>query len=60
LVNPEGFRLAAGARQTVKFVARIDKVRGSREEVRLRFSVDGGKDQEIEVRLRTRRRGLFG
>jgi serine/threonine protein kinase len=60
LVNPETFRLATGARQTVKLVARIDKVRRAREEVRLRFSVDDGPDQEIEVLLKTRRRGLFG
>ena len=60
LVNPQGFRLAPGGRQAVKLIARIDKVRRAREEVSLRFAVDGGPDQEIEVRLRTKRRGLFG
>jgi P pilus assembly chaperone PapD len=60
LVKPEGFRLAAGARQTVKLVVRIDKLRGSREEARLKFAVDGGEDREIEVRVKVRRRGLFG
>jgi tRNA A-37 threonylcarbamoyl transferase component Bud32 len=59
LVKPETFRLAAGARQTVKLVARIDKVRRSREQLRLKFAVDGGSDQTIEVNLNLRRRGLF-
>jgi serine/threonine protein kinase len=60
LVKPETFRLVAGAKQVVKLTGRVDKVRNRKEQVRLIFAVDGGQDQEIEVRLEVKRRGLFG
>lgn len=60
LVKPETFRLVAGARQVVKLVGRVDKVRGRQQKVRLTFAVDGGPDQAVEVRLKVKRRGLFG
>lgn len=65
LVKPETFRLVAGARQEVKLVGRVDKVRarqrrGRQQKVMLTFAVDGGRDQAVEVRLAVKRRGLFG
>ena len=60
LVKPGVFRLAPGARQQVDLVGRVDKVRGRREQVTLTFSPDGGRNQEVEVRLEVKRRGLFG
>jgi serine/threonine protein kinase len=60
LVKPEIFRLVAGAKQVVKLTGRVDKVRSRKEKVKLTFAVDGGQDQEIEVRLEVKRRGLFG
>jgi serine/threonine protein kinase len=60
LVKPETFRLVAGARQVVKLVGRVDKLRGRKYEVMLTFAVDGGRDAQVEVRLEIKRRGLFG
>jgi hypothetical protein len=60
LVKPETFRLVAGARQVVKLVGRVDKVRGRKHKVMLTFAVDGGQDRQLEVRLEIKRRGLFG
>ncbi len=60
LVKPVTFRLVPGARQVVKLVGRVDKVRGRKEKVRLTFAVDGGPDQEIEVLLEIKGRGWFG
>ena len=60
LVKPETFKLVAGAKQVVKLVGRVDKVRGREQKVTLTFAVDGGQDQAVEVRLEVKRRGLFG
>jgi hypothetical protein len=60
LIKPEAFSLAPGARQVVQLVGRVANVRGRRQRVRLIFAVNGGRDQEIEVRLKIRRSGLFG
>jgi hypothetical protein len=60
LVKPETFRLVAGARQIVKLVGRVGKVRDRDQKVRLTFSLDGGQDQEVEVLLRIKGGGLFG
>lgn len=60
LVKPESFRLMAGARQIVELVGRVDKVRRRKQEIELTFAVDGGQAQTIEVRLKVRRRRLFG
>jgi tRNA A-37 threonylcarbamoyl transferase component Bud32 len=63
LVKPETFRLSAGGSQVVQLTGRVDKVKSHSERVRLAFAVDGGQDedkQEVEVRLKVKRRGLFG
>jgi serine/threonine protein kinase len=60
LVKPETFRLVTGARQVVKLVGRVDKMRGRKQRVALRFALDGGQDRQVEVRLEIKRRGLFG
>jgi serine/threonine protein kinase len=60
LIKPETFKLVPGARQIVKLTGRVNKVRGRKQKVVLTFAVDGGRDQEIEVRLEIKRRGLFG
>jgi serine/threonine-protein kinase len=60
LVKPDTFKLVPGARQVVKIVGRVDKVRGRKHKVALTFGVDGGRDQEVEVLLQIKRRGLFG
>ena len=60
LVKPQTFRLARGAKQEVGLVGRVDKVRSRREKATLVFALDGGRDQEVEVRLQIKRRGLFG
>ncbi len=60
LIKPEAFRLVPGASQVVKLVGRVDKVRGRKQKVRLAFALDGGPDEEVEVLLEIRRRGLFG
>jgi serine/threonine protein kinase len=60
LVKPEVLRLVPGARQQVELVGRVDKVRGRKEKVTLTFSLDGGPNQEVEVLLEIKRRGLFG
>ncbi len=60
LIKPETFRLVAGAKQVVKLTGRVDKVRNRKEKVRLTFAVDGGQDQEVEVRLEVKKRGWFG
>jgi tRNA A-37 threonylcarbamoyl transferase component Bud32 len=60
LIKPATFRLVANARQAVKLVGRVDKVRGRKQKVMLTFAVDGGQDQTVEVRLEVKRRGLFG
>jgi tRNA A-37 threonylcarbamoyl transferase component Bud32 len=60
LVKPETFKLVAGAKQVVKLVGRVDKVRGREQKVMLTFAVDGGPDQAVEVRLEVKRWGLFG
>ncbi len=60
LIKPETFSLVAGARQVVKLVGRVDKVRGRKQKVTLTFAVDGDPDQEVEVRLKVKRRGWFG
>ncbi len=60
LVKPGKFGLAPGARQVVEFVGRVDKVQGRRQKVKVTFALDGGRDQEIEVRLQVKGRGLFG
>jgi serine/threonine protein kinase len=60
LVKPGIFRLVPGAKQRVELVGRVDKVRGRRERVSLTFSLDGGPNQEVEVLLEVKRRGLFG
>jgi tRNA A-37 threonylcarbamoyl transferase component Bud32 len=59
-VKPETFRLVAGARQVVKLTGRVDKVRHRTENIRLTFAVDGGQDEEVEVRLEKEKRGWFG
>jgi hypothetical protein len=60
LVKPQTFKLVPGARQVVKLVGRVDKVRGRKQKVRLTLAVDGGQDQTVEVRMVVGRRGLFG
>jgi hypothetical protein len=60
LVQPEVFSLAAGAKKTIKLIVRVDKVQDRKQKVKLTFALDGGHDQEIEVRLQLKRRGLFG
>jgi serine/threonine protein kinase len=60
LVKPGVFRLVPGAKQQVELVGRVDKVRGRREQVTLTFSLDGGSNQEVQVLLEVKRRGLFG
>jgi serine/threonine protein kinase len=60
LVKPEAFRLAPGAKQAVKLVGRIDRLRGGEQKVRITFALDGGPNTEVEVRLEVKRRGLFG
>jgi serine/threonine-protein kinase len=60
LIKPETFRLVPGARQVVKLVGRVDKVRGRKQVIALTFALDGGQSQELEVRLQIKRRGLFG
>jgi serine/threonine protein kinase len=60
LVKPQTFRLLAGAKQVVRLVGRVAKVGGRKEEVTLAFVPDGGEDQEVEVKLQIKRRGLFG
>jgi hypothetical protein len=60
LVKPGQFGLAPGTRQVVELVGRVDKVQGRRQKVKVTFALDGGRDQEVEVRLQVRRRGLFG
>ncbi|MBN1657256.1 MAG: protein kinase [Anaerolineae bacterium] len=59
VVEPAQFALVAGARQVVKLTARIDKVRGRKQQVKLLFVVDGGHDSEVEVELQIQRQGLF-
>jgi hypothetical protein len=60
LIKPETFRLVPGAKQVIKLLGRVDKVRARRHKVTLTFAVDGGQDQEVEVLLEVKRRGLFG
>jgi hypothetical protein len=60
LVKPEKFRLAPGARQEVGLVGRVDKVKGRKEKASLVFTLDGGRDQEVDVQLKVKRRSLFG
>ncbi len=60
LSKPDTFRLVPGAKQVVGLVGRVDKVRGREQKVVLTFALAGGSDQEIEVWLRLKRRGLFG
>jgi tRNA A-37 threonylcarbamoyl transferase component Bud32 len=60
LIKPEAFNLQPGAQQTVELVGRVDKVRGRRQQIRLKLTVEGGRDREVEVRLRVQGRGLFG
>jgi len=35
-------------------------VRERRQKVKLTFALDGGPDRQVEVRLKVKRRGLFG
>jgi serine/threonine-protein kinase len=60
LSKPDTFRLVPGAKQAVRLVGRVDRVRKREQKVALTFALDGGKDQKIEIRLRLKRRGLFG
>jgi serine/threonine protein kinase len=60
LIKPDAFRLVAGARQVVKLVGRIDKLRSGSQQVTLTFAVDAGPDQTVEVLLRVKGSGLFG
>jgi hypothetical protein len=60
LLKPETFSLLPGERQVVELVGRMDKVRARKHKVALILSVDGGRDQRVEVRLEVKRRGLFG
>jgi hypothetical protein len=60
LIKPDRFGLAPGARQVVEFVGRVDKVRGRKQRAKVTFALDSGTNQQIDVRLQVRRRGLFG
>jgi len=60
LIKPESFRLAVGAKQVVRLVGRVDKVRGRKHKVTLTFALAGGPNQEVQVLLQVKRRGLFG
>jgi hypothetical protein len=59
LVKPQAFRLAQGTRQKVDLVGRVDRVQGRKEKATLVFALAGGRDQEVEVLLRIKRRSLF-
>jgi tRNA A-37 threonylcarbamoyl transferase component Bud32 len=58
-VKPAAFGLVAGARQVVKLTARPGRMRGTHRS-KLTFALDGGHDQQVEVRINVRRGGLFG
>jgi len=60
LVKPEAFRLAPGAREVVKLVGRVDRLPAGEQIVNVTFALDGGSNSEVEVRVRVKRRGLFG
>jgi hypothetical protein len=60
LIKPVTFRLVAGAKQVVKLVGRVDKLRSGSQQVILTFAVDAGPDQAVEVLLRVKGSGLFG
>jgi serine/threonine-protein kinase len=60
LVKPKSFRLKPGAEQVVSLVGRVEKVRGRRHAFPLLFALDGGRNQQVEIRLQIKRRGLFG
>jgi hypothetical protein len=60
LVKPEAFRLQPGGQQTVELVGRVDKVRGRNQRETLTLALEGGRDRQVEVRLRVKGRGLFG
>ena len=60
LIKPEAFRLQPGGQQTVELVGRVDKVRGRNQRETLTLAVEGGRDRQVEVRLRVKGRGLFG
>ena len=60
LIKPDTFRLVAGAKQVVKLVGRVDKLRSGSQQVILTFAVDAGPDQTVEVLLRVKGSGLFG
>jgi tRNA A-37 threonylcarbamoyl transferase component Bud32 len=55
LVKPEGFRLDPGGMQAVRLIGRVDKLLGRRYRVKLAISVQGGKDQEVQVLMRLKR-----
>jgi hypothetical protein len=49
-----------GGQQAVELVGRVDKVRGRKQHVKLTLAVEGGRNRQVEVRLRIKGRGLFG
>lgn len=59
-VEPLTFHLVPGARQVVKIRGRPDRAQSGRHQAKLTLAVDGGTDQQVEVLLEARRRGLFG
>jgi hypothetical protein len=60
LAKPEVFRLTPGAKQVVRLVGRIDRLRGGEQIVSIAFALDGGPNTEVEVKIEVKRRGLFG
>jgi hypothetical protein len=58
-VKPATFGLVAGARQVVKLTARPGRLRGEHRN-KLVFALDGGQDQEVQVKIKVKRGGLFG
>ncbi|MGD8490422.1 MAG: serine/threonine-protein kinase [Anaerolineae bacterium] len=60
LIKPESFSVQPGGQQAVELVGRVDKVRGRKQHVKLTLAVEGGRNRQVEVRLRIKGRGLFG
>jgi hypothetical protein len=58
--EPNSFRLQPGASQIVRLQARLDRLRGRTKQITVTFVLDGGPDQDVEVFLEVKRRGLFG
>jgi serine/threonine protein kinase len=60
LVKPEAFWLVPGAEQAVTLVGRTDRLSAGAQKVIITLALDAGAKAELEVRLKVKRRGLFG